>query len=143
MGFSQAIDLKTLINKPQKDAVELLDEWKIPHEMSKEYPDLIVAYREGLQIQIKNGKVENIWIEFTYRRSGAYPLCMDDVICPDTEISKIIDGYGNPDFRGNETTTGTSIPGGWLKWKKEKYQLHCEYQNGKVMMVTIMQPLYQ
>lgn len=135
-GLSQqAIDLKTLIGTSPQKALEQLKEWKI--EMN---PKTMSGYKDGIQIAVEDGKVSTIWIEFTARRTGAFPFQVDSVITPNVPIQNVFDTYGRPDQRGTGSEIGGIQLGGWIKWIREDYQLHCEIVDEKVVMVTLMQP---
>lgn len=141
MLFSQTpIDLKLLINMKLNEGLSLLKGWGVEVELSKEYDDLYVAYREGFQMEVKNGIITTIWIEFTYRRGGAYPLQFDETIKPDTHYQHVINSYGKPHESELILNPIDGLPKGWMKWKYEKYHLHCEVYLGDVVMTTIWIP---
>lgn len=140
MAFAQnPIDLKTLIGKSQEDAKQQLIAWNIPVTPSADDPDLWVGYDEGIQIRFKEGIITTLWIEFTDRRSGAFPFAVDAVITPNVDIHRVVKALGNP----NETEDGFTIgdkTSGWVKWNTKAYQLHCEVSDSKIFMVTLMEP---
>ncbi|MBT1704763.1 hypothetical protein [Chryseosolibacter indicus] len=140
--FGQAtIDLKTLIGKPQGVAIQQLNSWGIKVSPSTEYDNLLVGFDEGLQIEVEEGIVGTIWIEFTNRRKGAYPFSVDGVITPNVDIEKVIHAYGKPDEKADDYEVGAKNSPGWVKWLEKGYQLHCQVDdNAKVFMVTLMPP---
>ena len=135
----EAIDLKKLIGKSQEDALHYLDNCEIKVSLSSKYEDLWIGFNEGIQIKVKDGTVNTIWVEFTERRSGAFPFQVDNVVTPNIDINKVISTYGNPDKTGNGGKIGDTDLGGWVKWITKSYQLHCEIIDSKVVMVTIME----
>ena len=135
-----SIDLKTLIGKATPDVIRDLSRWGIEVSLSEEYDDLLVGYDDGIQVNVEGGIVQAIWIEFTSRRSGAFPLQVDNVITPDVNVNDIIRLLGAPDEKGSGSTIGATDLGGWVKWNTPEYELHCEIIDSKVVMVTIMQP---
>jgi len=129
------IDLKALIGDSKEHALEQFENWGM-----KISPDEMTGYEDGIQIEVENGKVSTIWIEFTDRRTGSFPFQVDNVVTPSVLIQKVIDAYGEPDVTGGGTETGGVNLGGWMKWVTKSYQLHCEIINSKVVMVTLMKP---
>lgn len=133
------IDLKTLIGVSRTDAMKKLKDWKIKVS-SIDTTTNITGYKDGIQIQLVDGKVSTIWIEFTKRRTGAFPFQVDDLIKPNTNIHKVVSHYGKPNEEGDGTKIGNTQLGKWMKWKREKFQLHCEIIRSRIVMVTIMEP---
>ena len=136
LGFSQEIiDLKTLIGTSPDKALAQLKQWKIVVD-----PKKMSGYNDGIQIDVEDGKVSTIWVEFTSRRTGAFPFQVDSVITPNIPIQNVFDAYGRPDQRGTGSEIGGVQLGGWIKWNRADCQLHCEIVDGKVVMVTLMKP---
>jgi hypothetical protein len=138
--FAQdSIDLKTLIGKPHNIARQHLDAWKVKVSWSAEYDSLLVGFDKGIQLKIKNGSVNTIWVRFTDSRTGPFPYPVDGVITPYINIKKVIEVLGNPDEKGGDFKLNNP-QSGWVKWNTKAYQLHCEINDTKVTMVTIMNP---
>src|SRR5688572_17189104 len=139
--YSQAgIDLKSLIGKPQDKAEETLTNWTVYVSKSKKVDDLLVGYREGLQIEIRDGKVATIRVELTDRRTGAYPFQVDKVLKAKVTLKEAIKAYGEPSDTGDGTTVAGVELGSWVKWKAKTYQMVCEIIDGVVVMVIIIEP---
>lgn len=134
------IDLKTLIGTRQGIALHHLVTWGIKVSPSTEYDNLWVGYDEGIQLEAEDSIITTIWIEFTDRRTGAFPFQVDNVIKPLTDINNVILAYGKPDETGDGFKIGNSELNGWVKWNSDTWQLHCEIDNSKVVMITLMQP---
>ncbi|MBT1689469.1 hypothetical protein [Dawidia soli] len=139
-AFAQTpIDLKTLIGKPREVAEQQLTAWNIPVTPSTDDTGLWVGYDEGIQIKFKKDIITTIWIEFTDRRSGAFPFVVDAVVTPNVDIRNVVKVLGNP----SETEEGFTIgdkTSGWVKWITKAYQLHCQVSDSEIYMVTLMEP---
>ncbi|HMC99473.1 MAG TPA: hypothetical protein VKH37_04940 [Ferruginibacter sp.] len=133
------IDLPSLIGKAKFEVLDTLKSWGI--EVSTNDPEGIYSgYKDGIQLQFHNDSLTTIWVEFTTRRTGKYPFQVDKIIKPNVTIQKVLAYLGKPNETGKGIPIGGLQLGDWMKWNRKKYQVHCEYKNSKVIMVTLMHP---
>jgi hypothetical protein len=136
--FAQSnIDLKTLIQQPEEVAFKTLKTWGINPKPDEETPYYYYAFGTGFQMYVQDKKVYTIWIIFD---SGSALLQVDSNIRSTTQIKQLISIYGTPDETGSGYSPDDKSPSGWVKWKLKELQLHCEFENGKIKMVTLMEP---
>lgn len=139
--YSQSnIDLKTLILQPKDTVIKKLNDWDIKAEPAFDNPDYYYAFGTGFQMEIGNGKVNTIWVYFENGSEGEYPFQVDEYIGPGFSFSKAIEVYGTPNKTGGGFSMEKTGTNGWIKWEMEKLQLHCTITQGRITMVTLMEP---